>query len=84
MDVLIFTSPGCGYCVKIKEVMRRANLKYSETIVGKDMTREEYISQYPNHTNGFPFVLIDEQPIGGLTQTVKFLYENGLIQHSKK
>lgn len=84
MNIHIFTSPGCGYCVKVKEVMRRAELQYSETVIGTDMTKEEYRSTYPNHSNGFPFVLIDENPVGGLTDTVKFLYEKGLIQHSKK
>ena len=83
MKVHIYTTSGCGYCVKIKELMNRANVKYTETIIGSTMTREEFKSLYPN-AGGYPFVLVDDQPIGGLIQTVKLFYEQGLISPNQK
>lgn len=82
MEVRIYTTPGCGYCVKVKELLNRANLSFDQTVVGRDLTREEFKSKYPQAT-GFPYVIIDGNVIGGLVETVKFLVEKGLVSSRK-
>lgn len=82
MEVQIYTTPGCGYCVKVKELMNRANLSFDQTVVGRDLTREEFLGKYPQAT-GFPYVIIDGNVIGGLVETVKFLVEKGLVSSRK-
>jgi glutaredoxin 3 len=82
MEVQIYTTPGCGYCVKVKELLNRANLSFDQTVVGRDLTREEFKSKYPQAT-GFPYVIIDGNVIGGLVETVKFLVEKGLVSSRK-
>lgn len=83
MDITIYKTTGCGYCVKIIELMNRAGVEYTDYVVGKDLTLEEFKQKYPL-AKGFPFVVIDNQIIGGLTETVKYFVEKKLVSSRKK
>ena len=41
MDIKIFTTNGCGYCTKMKELMERVGLEYKEYRLGRTLTMEE-------------------------------------------
>jgi glutaredoxin 3 len=83
MDIHIYKTNGCGYCVKIIELMERAGVPYDATVVGKDITKKEFKELYPNAA-GFPYVIVDGEPVGGLTETVKLFVEKGLVSSKKK
>ena len=83
MEIIIYKTPGCGYCTKIIELMERADVPYSSYMVGQDLTKEQFQEQYPE-IRAFPFVIIDDQPIGGLVETVKLFVEKGLVSSRKK
>jgi glutaredoxin len=83
MDIQIYKTTGCGYCVKIIELMNRAGVEYTDYVVGRDLTLEEFKQQYPL-AKGFPFVIIDNQVIGGLIETVKYFVEKKLVSSRKK
>jgi glutaredoxin len=83
MDITIFKTSGCGYCVKIIELMERAQVDYTAVMVGQDITREEFVSKYPE-VQGFPHVIIDGHSVGGLVETVKLFVEKGLVSSKKK
>jgi glutaredoxin len=78
MDIQIYKKPGCGYCVKIDELMARANMQAHVMMIGKDITVEEFKADYPN-AKGVPHVVIDGKEIGGLVETVKYFVEKGLV-----
>ena len=83
MDIHIYKTNGCGYCVKIIELMNRAGIDYEATVVGVGMTMNEFKELYPNAA-GFPYVIVDGEPVGGLTETVKLFVEKGLVSSKKK
>jgi glutaredoxin len=83
MDITIFKTTGCGYCVKVIELMERAQVKYTDIVVGKDITKEEFLHKHPG-VSGFPYVIIDGNPVGGLVETVKLFVEKGLVTSRKK
>lgn len=83
MVVQIFTIPGCSYCVKVKQLLERANLEYIQTVVGKDISRDKFKSLYPEVT-GFPLVNIDGENVGGLVETAKYLLDKGLVKTNKR
>ena len=83
MDIQIYTTVGCSYCEKIKELMRRAELEYKTILVGKDISKEEFKTNYSS-ARGFPYVIIDDKPIGGLVETVKLFVEKGLVSSKKR
>lgn len=82
MNIIVYKTNGCGYCVKIDELMERANLEYNSILVGRDITKEEFLNLCPE-AKGYPHVIIDGQRIGGLVETVKYLLEKGLISSRK-
>lgn len=83
MNIHIYKTTGCSYCTKIIELMERAGVPYHSSLVGVDITREEFKELYPK-ASGFPYVIIDDEPIGGLTEAVKLFVEKGLVSSRKK
>lgn len=83
MDIKIFTMNGCGYCSKMKELMERVGLEYKEYRLNRNLTMEEYKKYFPDETS-FPRLIIDEKPIGDLTESVRYFVERGMISSSKK
>jgi len=83
MKIVIYTIPGCSYCTKVKEIMARANLEYEHISVGTDISREQLIKEQPL-AKGFPYVMIDGERIGGMTETAKYLLDKGIISPRKK
>ena len=82
-NIIAYTLPGCSHCVSLKELFRRAGVEYSECVVKKDMSVEEFHIQYPGIIS-FPYVVIDQVPVGGLVETVKLFVQKGLVTSSKK
>jgi glutaredoxin 3 len=83
MEIVAYTLPTCSYCSNLKELFRRAKVEYTEVMVRKDITVEEFQEKYPS-VNVFPFVVIDNQTIGGLVETIKVFLEKELIEVPNK
>ena len=67
----------------MKELMDRTGLEYQEYRLNETLTMEEYHKYFPNHSS-FPRLIIDEQPIGDLTQSVRYFVERGMISSKKQ
>ena len=82
MEIKIYTKPGCKYCSQAKLLLQRANLEYEEIYcVGDSADRLKH--DYPDAT-GYPWVIIDGEVIGPLTETAKLFLKKGLVKSSKK
>lgn len=82
MDIKIYTLTGCHYCVKIKELLKRAKVEYTELLAGRDFTVEDFRKQFPT-ASGYPIMTVDEEYIGGVTESVKFFVDNGMVSSKK-
>ena len=82
MKIEIYTITGCKYCDQIKELMERAKLDYVSYLVGTDISKEKLIEKYPL-AFGFPYVIINDEPVGGLIETARILIEKGLVSSKK-
>ena len=80
MEIKFYSTPGCRYCEKLKELFERANINDYQDI---QATSTEMKKDYPNATS-FPYVVIDGEEVGGLVETAKFFLENGLVSAPKK
>lgn len=78
MKFIVYTRPGCPYCDKIKTVFNQRNFEYSEYILDENFTRDDFYQQFGNGAT-FPQVIMDEQKLGGCSDTVKYLISNNLI-----
>mgnify|MGYP000005054224 CR=1 FL=1 len=83
MDIKIYTNVGCGYCAKAKELCQKAEVPYTEIRVGRDISIGEFREMFPDRQT-FPQVVVDDEPIGGLVDSVKWFVENNLISRRKK
>jgi len=82
MKIEIYSIDGCTYCDQVKELMERANLNYTVYRVNGDITFEQFYEKFPSAT-GYPYVIIDDEPVGGLVPTAKILIEKGLVSSKK-
>jgi glutaredoxin len=77
MEITIYTSNGCQWCDRMKELMERANQEYDE-YVWQELdgdTQVEIAKQYPQ-MRSFPVAIIDGEYSGGLIEVAnRFLYD---------
>ena len=82
MEIIAYTTQGCFYCDKLKELFERAQVNPTIIIVGVDITREEFKEKFPDII-GFPHVMIDGESIGGLVETAKEFLKRGIVMAKK-
>jgi glutaredoxin 3 len=75
---IIYSKIGCPYCVRIKQIMDLKEFKYVLYILNQDFTKEEFYAKFGEGST-FPQVVMNEQILGGCTDTVKYLKENNMI-----
>lgn len=78
MRATIYTKDNCPYCVKVKQVLQLIRVEVTEYTYGKDFTREQFYDKFGQGST-FPQVILDEEHVGGCTETVKLLKERGLV-----
>ena len=83
MEIIAYTLVGCTHCNTLKELFQRANVSYDEVMVNKDITMTEFRDLY-SHITLFPFVVIDNEEVGGLVETAKLFLANGLGNPPRK
>ena len=74
----VYSREGCPYCVKIKEVMKLAELQHRVYDLGTDFTRDEFYDQF-GYGSTFPQVVVDNKNLGGCIDAVKYLREQKII-----
>jgi glutaredoxin len=60
----IYTKENCPSCVKAKAMLEKHNIPFTAYVIGTDISREEFISKFPN-AKTVPYSLIDGVVIGG-------------------
>ena len=78
MTYTIYSKDGCPFCTKVQQVLQLTEQKHVVLKLGRDYTREEFYSKFGKGST-FPRVLLEEQLIGGCTETVKYLKENNIV-----
>lgn len=82
MKIEAYTTAGCFYCDQLKELFRRAEVEYEAIEVGFRYTKEKFRVDHPTAV-GFPHVVIDGEPVGGLVETAKIFLQKGLVSSRK-
>ena len=62
--IVLYTKDNCSYCVMAKQYLHSKNLNYHEMKLGVDLTREEFVSIFPE-VKSMPFIIIDGEKVGG-------------------
>jgi len=62
----------------MKELCNRAKVEYRTNNTPQD----ELLRMYPN-CQGYPYVIIDGEEVGGLVEAAKFFLKEGLVSANK-
>ena len=67
IELITRHEPPCVYCESAKGFLETQKHEYKETVVGRDITREQLMERFPT-ARTFPVVVIDDRPIGWFQQ----------------
>jgi glutaredoxin len=62
--MVIYSKDNCPWCDRAKELMYSKNVEYREIKIGRDITRNEFMEQFPN-VRTVPYIIINEEVTGG-------------------
>jgi glutaredoxin 3 len=68
-EVLIYTTPFCGYCTRAKQLLGQKGVKYVEIDVSSGYETRRWLAQTSGQRT-VPQVFINGQPYGGYTDLV--------------
>ena len=57
--IIVYSKPNCPQCDKVKHELKSTNSEYKEIVVGKDITREEFLEKFP-HVRTMPHVEMED------------------------
>jgi glutaredoxin len=78
MTFTVYSKDGCPYCTKVQQVLQLAELQHVVYKLGDDFDRNEFYNKFGQGST-FPQVVMDDQIIGGCTDTVRYLKEQKLV-----
>ena len=67
-DIIIYSSPMCGYCRAAKDLLRRRGAAFHEIDVMAEPERRREMAERSGGVRTVPQIFIGERPIGGFTE----------------
>ena len=77
MKFTVYSKPGCPFCTKIQTLLDLNDFDYTVYELDEDFTREQFYSEFGEGST-FPQVVLNDQNLGGCTDTIKYLQENNI------
>lgn len=74
-EILIYSKDNCHYCTQAKILLQSKKIDFREVIIGKDITREEFLEEYPS-VRSVPYIIIDGKAIGGFEELQQIKFED--------
>ena len=78
MTYTIYSKRNCPYCENVKKVLTGLGEEYMEVTLNRDFTREQFTEKF-GYGSTFPRVLKDGKLIGGCSETITVLRNEGRI-----
>ena len=76
MKAIVISKTNCGYCTRVKNLLNLKDVEYTELKYTQDISLEEIEEKVRTHIGEsrltFPQVFIDDEYIGGYTETCQF------------
>lgn len=78
MSFIVYSKDGCPHCTKIMQLLQLSEVKHVQYKLGRDFTKSEFHREFGLDST-FPQVVVDNTPLGGCADTIKYLRESKLI-----
>ncbi len=64
-DIVIYTKPGCPYCVAAMSLLERKGAEFTEIVASNDPEKKQEMIQRSGGRMTFPQIFIDGTHVGG-------------------
>ena len=81
MKIVVYSKPACQYCDKAKALLTRLGHSYTEKVVTKDISLEEFFKELGKTVRTIPQIVIDENHIGGYNELTEYFADKGKINY---
>ena len=81
MKIIVYSKPACQYCDKAKALLTRLGHNYTEKVVTKDISLEEFFKELGKTVRTIPQIVIDENHIGGYNELTEYFADKGKINY---
>ena len=78
MSLTVYSKDGCPYCEMVKQVLVGKDLTFAEYKLGEDFDKEQFYQEFGQGST-FPQIVMNGEKLGGCTDTVKYLREQGIV-----
>ena len=78
MSFTVYSKDGCPYCEMVKQVLVGKDLTFAEYKLGEDFDKDQFYKEFGQGST-FPQVIMNGEKLGGCTDTVKYLREQGIV-----
>ena len=81
MTVTVYSKPACQYCDKAKDLLERLGYEYTEKVVTKDISLEEFFKELGKTVRVIPQIVIDDEHIGSFNELTEYFADKGMINY---
>ena len=74
----VYSMKGCGFCDRLVDFMEANRVSYEQFKLDDDISRIDFVQKF-GHNATFPQVIHENQRIGGMKDTVRYLVENKYV-----
>jgi glutaredoxin len=67
MTVILYSKEGCSNCDATKQLLTSNDVSFQEYIVGKDISREDVLKQFPD-AKFVPIIMINGHRVAGVAE----------------
>ena len=81
MKIIVYSKPACQFCVKAKDLLTRLGYEYTEKVVTKDISLEEFFKELGKTVRTIPQIVIDGNHIGSYNELTEYFADKGKINY---
>jgi glutaredoxin len=78
VNAVVYSKTNCPYCDKVKQLLDILEINYVSYTLDVDFDRQQFIKEFGEGST-FPRVVFNDKFIGGCSETVRYLKENGYL-----
>ncbi len=75
--IIVYSKPNCPQCEVAKNMLKKSNRDFTEIVLEKDITREDFIAQFPT-VRQMPLITENGAVVGGVRELAPYLCETDL------
>lgn len=72
MTIKVYSKDACPFCDRAKDLLTNKGFLFEEVKIGTDITREEFMEQFPN-VRTVPYIMMGDLPVPSYDALVEYM-----------